>query len=144
MGSHAPYFKGETMTKVEIQKAAAKYASAAKGYLQRSGIDEDGYGYIGTPTSPHIVEAIGASYHTAFVVVREGKADVSFVISRDCKSDTIEVDKTHMGLAIDNIKSTAGAMGRRIKFQPVQTAAEQEATEEKNLAYEIRKAMRKR
>ncbi len=132
------------MTKQEIQKAAAKYASAAKGYLRRSGIDENGYGYIGTPVNLHIVEAIGASYHTAFVVVQEGKADVSFIISRDCKRDTIEVNKAHMGLAIGSIKGTAGAMGRRIKFQPVQTAAEQEAAEEKDLAYEIRKAMRKR
>ncbi len=144
MGSHAPYFKGEIMTRIEIQKAAAKYATAAKGYLKRSGIDEDGYGYIGTPTSSHIVEAIGAAYHTAFVVVQKDKANISFVISRDCKSDTIKVDKAHMGLAIGSIKSTAGAMGRRIKFQPDQTPAEQEASEEKDLANEIRKAMRKR
>ncbi len=132
------------MTKQEIQKAAAGYATAAKSYLATEKVAPDGYGYIGRPISPHVAEAINATYHTAFVKVYTDRKDELFIISLECKRDTIKVRKEDMGVAIKNIAKTAGAMGRRIKFQPVQTAAEQEAAEEKDLAYEIRKAMRKR
>ncbi len=130
------------MTNEEIKIAAGKYARAAKGYLRRSGIDEKGYGYIGTPASAHIAEAINAQYHTAFKAQNADGYDVSFIIARDSKANVVAIDRNHMKAAINNIKGTAGALRRKVKFEAIQTSAEREKDEERDLHMEIRKAMR--
>ncbi len=135
-------------------QAAVAYAEAAQKFLDKQEIPKDGYGYIVKPSSRHISAAITANYLVVFSFETKHK-NIDFVISKDYTGDKITVDRTHMGLAIDNIAKVAGMLRRKVKFIPdlspeerkkaeAKAEALKEKAEEAALMREIRKVARKR